>query len=74
MTTVTFKCGSESREFGIEQAQALLDYEKQIKITNWSLDDNNFEIKDGLIKRKNSKPDKESKEQKVDSEGDRPSE
>lgn len=74
MTTVKLKQKDQEHEFSIEHANALLNYEKQLGLQNWTLEDKNFELKDGLIKRKNSRANKESPEQEVDSEGDRPSE
>lgn len=74
MTIVKLKHKDQEQEFLIEHANALLNYEKQLGLQNWTLDDKNFELKDGLIKRKNNRANKESQEQEVDSESDRPSE
>lgn len=74
MTTVDLRNNETIKAFPIESAQALLDYEKQIKVKNWELDDKNFELTDGTIKRKNNRPDKKSKEQEMDTVSDTPSE
>ena len=73
MTTVKLKHNEDQAEFGIEHAAALLNYEYSKGFSNWELDDKNFEYKDGVIKRKNNKPDKDSKEQEGDRGGDIPS-
>jgi hypothetical protein len=54
------KSGIE-RDFKLDHAQNLLDYEKQNKLSNWSIPDNSpFILQDGTIQRRNINPDKKA--------------
>lgn len=58
MTEVTLKHGETSQKFGIEHAQNILALEERLGAKNWELSDSNYELEDGIIKRKSTKPDK----------------
>lgn len=73
-TIVTLTCGDKDRDFVIDKAESLLRYEAQIKLSNWKLTDDKYIFEDGVIKRANSKPNKESAKSEVDTKGDNPSE
>lgn len=73
-TIVTLTCGDQNRDFVIDKAESLLRYEAQIKLSNWKLTDDKYIFEDGVIKRANSKPNKESAQSEVDTKGDNPSE
>jgi hypothetical protein len=74
MTNVKLSCGDIEQEFSIDHAEKLLSYEAQLGLSNWALTDEKFKLEDGFIKTKDSRADKKSKEQKLDNEGDIPSE
>lgn len=40
----------ETREFDIEHAQKLLDYQRKNNLNDWKLDDNLYTLEDGIIK------------------------
>jgi hypothetical protein len=73
-TIVTLVCDGVDRDFVIDKAESLLRYEAQIKLSNWKLKDDKYIFEDGVIKRANSKPNKESAQPEVDTEGDNTSE
>ena len=75
-TTVKLKCDDlGEKEFEFSHAQRILDIQTQKKRKNgWELSDNKFELKDGIIKLRNTKPPKKAEEQGVVGEGGVPSE
>lgn len=62
MTTVTLSVNGAKRDFPIDHAQKILDYQGQTGLVIWSLTDDKYEIINGLIKRRNKKTDKSAKE------------
>lgn len=62
------------QEFPIEHAQKLLDYEKSKGFENWTLEDEKFELKNGIITYRNTASTKKAKEQVVVGESSLPSE
>ena len=51
----------KEREYSITHAQDLLDLEKKMGVNNWKLTDSKFMLKNGIIQRANSGPDKGAK-------------
>ncbi len=74
MTEVTLKYGEHTQKFEVEHAQNILALEERLGVKNWTLSDSNFELKDGIIERKNNKSDKAAKERLAVEEGSTSSE
>lgn len=69
-TQVLLDCkgqGIERKPFGIEHAQALLQYQKEKGFTDWDLSPKQgYILKDGTITRSNKGANKESDQQDTD--------
>ena len=68
LTIVVLRAGDTDAKFPIEKAQRVLDYQKDNNLRGWSLNDENFEIINGTIKRKDTRPPKDPEELVVDKE------
>lgn len=70
MTKVILKANDNEESFGVEHAQAILNYQSKYNLTDWSLSDKNFILEDGVLKYAgNNKSDKAAKEQTLAAEG-----
>lgn len=74
LTKVTLVSGTlGEREYDIQHAQRILDYERQKGLNNWELPTGKgFELQDGIIKRANKRADKGSQKRTETSESDIP--
>lgn len=61
-TKVTLTSNEGSKEFGITHAQRIIDYQLRKGKKSWALSDDKFEIKDGIIKLRNTTNPKKTKE------------
>lgn len=62
------------REFPIEHAQRILDFDRVKGFNDWELEDKKFELKDGIITFRDTTSTKKAKEQGLVGEGGIPSE
>jgi hypothetical protein len=71
-TVVKLSCVAldmKDQEFPITHAQAVLDKEREMGVSNWKLTDDKFTLDNGTIQRKNTGADKGAGKQKPTVEG-----
>jgi hypothetical protein len=73
-TVVNLKVGDENLPYPLHQAQRILDYQKQNNLSGFSLSDENFEIVDGTIKRKDTRTPESSEKLGTNTKGEVPRE
>lgn len=75
-TVVLLDCkglGILKQPYGIEHAQALLQYQKEKGLSDWELSPKQgYSFNDGIITRTNKGADKEPSEQAADRSGEKP--